>query len=66
MKGEIRTDAAISLDSASEQLSDLVDLEDKVTQMINAVTDFEQGHDTDVTLKTETQGDEDVLVVRIR
>jgi len=66
MQAEIKADFPIPLDSASELLSDLVDLEDKLTQAFNEVDGIEEAHDIEVAIQTQRRDGSDVVVVRLR
>lgn len=65
MEAEINADFPIQMNSAGDLLSDLVDFEDKMSQMLMEVQSLEDEHAIDIEFKTKTKGGDDVLEITL-
>jgi hypothetical protein len=65
MEAEINADFPIQMNSAGDLLSDLVDFEDKMSQMLIEVQSLEDEHEIDIEFKTKTKGDDEVLEITL-
>lgn len=65
MDAEINADFPIQMNSAGDLLSDLVDFEDKMSQMLMEVQSLEDEHDINIEFKTKTKGGGDMLEITL-
>lgn len=65
MEAEINADFPIQMNSAGDLLSDLVDFEDKMSQMLMEVQSLEDEHDINIEFKTKTKGGGDMLEITL-
>jgi hypothetical protein len=65
MEAEINADFPIQMNSAGDLLNDLVDFEDKMSQMLMEVQSLEDEHNIDIAFKTETKDGEEVLEITL-